>query len=267
MKTLCIIVFLLLASFATSQNTTLIQNRNFRAAELKHNLNSSGDSLILEGLRSIIKVVISNDNFSKTFRVVNKNAKIPLVGIPLGRFTTEVQLDDKLIIITLLRHETIEFISKPLASLSEQPTSQTELIAQHRGNGMTTETSGTDLNQNEGDLNQNEGDLNQNEGDLNQNEKREIRFYWIVNFINKGQSSRKVKKLADLETVKRLIRKHEIDHKTKSGMYNELSIWEVYDTSKFMRYKRMNPDYATAKNSDYFNTRPFYQVLSKGLTE
>jgi hypothetical protein len=260
MKTLCIIVFLLLASFATSQNTTLIQNRNFRAAELKHNLNSSGDSLILEGLRSIIKVVISNDNFSKTFRVVNKNAKIPLVGIPLGRFTTEVQLDDKLIIITLLRHETIEFISKPLASLSEQPTSQTELIAQHRGNGMTTETSGTDLNQNE-------GDLNQNEGDLNQNEKREIRFYWIVNFINKGQSSRKVKKLADLETVKRLIRKHEIDHKTKSGMYNELSIWEVYDTSKFMRYKRMNPDYATAKNSDYFNTRPFYQVLSKGLTE
>ncbi len=254
MKTLCIIIFLLVASFATSQNTTLIQNRNYRAAELKHSLNSSGDSLILEGLRNIYNVVIFNDNFTKTFTVENKSTKIPLADIPLGRFTTEVELDKKLIVMTLLRHKIIESISKPLVSLSDQqPTSQTELIPQHRGNAMTTETSGADLNQ--------------NEGDLNQNEVREVRFYWIINVINKGQSSRKVMKLGELETVKRLIRKHEIDHKTKSGMYNELSIWEVYDTSKFMKYKRMNPDYATTINSDCFNTRPFYQVLSKGITE
>ena len=254
MKTLCIIVFLLVASFATSQNTTLIQNRNYRAAELKHSLNSSGDSLILEGLRNIYNVVIFNDNFTKTFTVENKSTKIPLADIPLGRFTTEVELDKKLIVMTLLRHKIIESISKPLVSLSEQqPTSQTELTAQNRGNGMTTKTSGADLNKNEGDLNQNEG--------------RAVRYYWIVNFINKGQSSRKIMKLGDLETVKRLIRKHEIDHKTKSGMNNELSIWEVYDTSKFMRYKRMHPDYATAKNSDSFNTRPFYQLLSKGIPQ
>ncbi len=150
MKTLCIIVFLLVASFATSQNTTLIQNRNYRAAELKHNLNSSGDSLILEGLRSIHKVVIFNDNFTKTFTVEDKNTKIPLVDLPLGRFTTEVELDKKLIVMTLLRHTTIDTSSKPLVSLSEQqPTSQTELTAQNRGNGMTTKTSGADLNKNE----------------------------------------------------------------------------------------------------------------------
>lgn len=260
MRTLCIIVFLLVASLVKSQNTTLIQNRNFRADELKHNLNSSGDSLILKGLRSIIKVTISNDDFSKTFRPIDKDAKIPLEGIPLGRFTTEVQLDNKLIIITLLRHETIESISRPLVSLNVQPPSQTELIAQHKANGITNETS-------EDGLNQNEGDLNENEGDLNQNEVREVRFYWIVNLINKGQSSSRIKKLAELETVKRFIRKHEIDHRTKSGMYNELTIWEVYDTSKFMRYKRINPDYATTKHSDFFNTHPFYQVLGKGTPE
>ena len=266
MRTLCITAVLLVAYFANSQNSTLIQNRNFRASELKHNLSSSGDSLILDGLRSIIKVTISNDSFSKTFRVVNKKISIPLDGIPVGRFTTEVQLDNKLIIITLLRHKTIDATSNALMSLSNKSSIKTDLTQPHRMANLSSLNSESTLNENEG-LKTNEGlnesnDVNTNKN-LDKNKARAVRFYWIVNYINKGHSSRKLMKLADLETVKRFIYKHEIDHRTKSGMHNELTIWEVYDTSEFMKFKRMNPDYATAKNSDCFNTQPFYQLLSK----
>ena len=264
MRTLCITACLFVAYFANSQNTTLIQNRNFRALELKHHLNNSRDSLILEGVRDIIKVTISNDSFSKVFRVVNKKTKIPLAGMPLGRFTTEVQLDNKLIIITLLRHKTLNAISESLVSPNTPITTSNNLTPPHRAATLSNLASESVVNENEGS-NKNE-DLDKNEA-LDKNKPRVIRFYWVVNFINKGQSSTKLMKLADLETVNRFIRKHEVDHRTKSGMHNELTIWEVYDTSEFMKFKRMNPDYATAKSSDSFNTRPFYKSLSKEVLE
>ncbi|MDP5082599.1 MAG: hypothetical protein NWP87_08090 [Winogradskyella sp.] len=266
MRKLCIVVFLLVANFASSQNTTLIKNRNFRAAELKHDLNSRGDTLVLEGIRDIIKVVISNDSFHKSFPIVNKKTKIPLVDLPLGRFTTEVKLENKLIILTLLRHKPIDPHPNASISLSNTHSIETDLKLPRIIANNSSMNSDVALNENEG-LNTHES-LNANEGlnkaeDLDENKTREVRFYWIVNYINKGQSSQKLMKIADLETVKRFIRKHEIDHRTKSGIMNELTIWEVYDTSKFMKFKRLNPDYANAKNSDCFNTTPFYQLLSK----
>ncbi|BAO74925.1 hypothetical protein [Winogradskyella sp. PG-2] len=68
-------------------------------------------------------------------------------------------------------------------------------------------------------------------------------------------------KIGDRETVSKIIKQNKIDHKTKSGKYNELTIWEVYDTTKFMRFKRQNPDYANAENADCFNVIPFFQAL------
>ena len=97
------LVFLFLTAFMYGQNSTLIQNVNFRAKELKHGLNKSGDSLLLEGERIIHSVDIFNAHFEKNFAVNNSSASIPLEEIPVGRYTTEVKLDDKLIIITLLQ--------------------------------------------------------------------------------------------------------------------------------------------------------------------
>ena len=54
-----------------------------------------------------IKVEIFNTDFQKAYIVNSLDTKIPLTDIPVGRFVTEVKVNDKLIIITLLRHENI----------------------------------------------------------------------------------------------------------------------------------------------------------------
>ncbi len=248
MKLSCIIVFLLLATVVKSQNSTLIQNINYRAAELTHHLNTVGDSLILEGSRNISKVEIFNDNFTKTFTVENNKTVIPLVDIPVGRFVTEVELEEKLIIITLLRHEIIDATAQPLIHLSDNAKIQNELNIKHSANGKrtTSETLNREIHKNTGE---------------------KVRFYWIVNTVNMGQSSRKMMKFGDLETVKTIIRKHETDHKTKYGQFNDLIIWEIYDTTKFLRHKRLHPDYANTETSDFFNTRPFYNLLGNAKTK
>ncbi|BAO74924.1 hypothetical protein [Winogradskyella sp. PG-2] len=115
MKIIFSIAILLSTALTYGQKSTLIQNINVRAKELKHSINSTGDSLILEGKNSIDKVAIFNSDFEKTF-IVNKNkAKIPLLNIPIGRFVTEVKLNNKLIVITLLGHENL----KPLEQFSK----------------------------------------------------------------------------------------------------------------------------------------------------
>lgn len=77
--------------------------------------------------------------------------------------------------------------------------------------------------------------------------------------INKGHSSSKKMRIGDKETVDKMIAQHKIDLKSKAGKHNTLTIWEVYDTSKFLRFKRHNPNYATLKKADCFNTDPFYK--------
>jgi hypothetical protein len=242
MKLFCITTFLLLTTVVNSQNSTLIQNINYRASELTHYLNTVGDSLILEGSRNISKVEIFNGNFNKTFTVENNKTVIPLGDIPVGRFVTEVELEEKLIIITLLRHNTIVTSAQPLMGLNTKIKIRSDLDIQHPANGnhITAETLNRELNKNTGKV---------------------VRFYWIVNTVNMGQSSRKIMKFGNLETVITLIRKHETDHKTKYGQLNDLTIWEIYDTTSFLRYKRMHPNYANTETSDCFNTRPFYNLL------
>ena len=107
MRTLYAIVLLLLTTSVYSQKSTLLQNVNVRANELKHRLNKTGDSLILEGERSIYKVEIFNKDFEHSLIVKDSKIKIPLNNIPVGRFVVEAALPDKLIIITLLRNEAL----------------------------------------------------------------------------------------------------------------------------------------------------------------
>jgi len=74
MRILYTIVFLLLTTSIYGQKSTLLQNINVRAKELKHSLNKTGDSLILEGERTIYKVEIFNkviQTLSGHFELVN----------------------------------------------------------------------------------------------------------------------------------------------------------------------------------------------------
>ncbi|WP_299519633.1 hypothetical protein [Winogradskyella sp.] len=241
MKKGCAILFLLLTSLVYSQNATLLQNIDFRAEELKHALNKTGDTLILEGERNITKVAIFNDDFEKSLNVNSKKTKIPLTDFPNGRFITEVKVHDKLIIITLIRHKPLDNISKSVATKNTEVLNNGEkIISQNEAQGKLL--TNTNL-----------------ETSIHNEPQRTVRFYWIVNKIYKGHSSRKIMKIGDKQSVEKIIRQNEIDLKTKTGQHNELVIWEVYDTSKFLRYKRINPDYANAEDVDCFNTIPFYK--------
>ncbi|WP_299366448.1 hypothetical protein [Winogradskyella sp.] len=240
MKKGCAILFLFLTSLVYSQNATLLQNIDYRAEELKHRLNKSGDTLILEGERTIAKVAIFNNDFERVFVIDNKKTHIPLTNFPNGRYVTEVKVYDKLIIITLIRHKPIDNTSKNLTVSSiENIDEELTIQSQNEAKGKTT-TNTSNIAEDSAP-------------------KKSVRFYWIVNKIQKGHSSRKIMKIGDKQSVEKAIRQNKIDLKTRAGRHNELVIWEVYDTSKFLRYKRKNPDYANAENVDCFNTVPFYK--------
>jgi hypothetical protein len=67
-------------------------------------------------------------------------------------------------------------------------------------------------------------------------------------------------KLVDQESVNRMITKNKIEHKGTSGKSNELIVWEVYNTSKFMEHQVSNPKFVYSLNSEYFNTTPYYST-------
>lgn len=230
MKKGCTLLLLFLAVFTYGQKSTLIQNTNFRAKGLKHSLNSTGDSLVLSSDQNIYKVEIFNSEFDKTFFVDSHQAKVPLMDIPLGRFVTEVKVNDKLILITLLRHEVINQTDNDHIALTQNTEAKkVTLISQNNGK-----------------------------------ERPNVRFYWIVKNINKGHSSSKIMRIGDLQVVEKMIKQHQIDLKTKAGRLNNLTVWEVYDTTKFMRFKRQNSDYANANSADVdcFNTIPYYKTIA-----
>ena len=79
LKNFSLLVFMLLAIFTYGQKSTLLQNINFRAKELKHSLNKTGDSLILKSDKTIYSVEIFNQNFERIVEIGDKNAKISLL--------------------------------------------------------------------------------------------------------------------------------------------------------------------------------------------
>ncbi len=216
------------------QNSTLFQNINYRAQELKHNLNNSGDSLILNSNRTIYSVEIFNKDFEKRFTVNSINATIPLNEIPVGRYTTEVKLNDKLIIMTLLRNKPILVTSE----FTETSLYESETYETAKG-------------------------LNVAEGKaiVEKPKNKVVVGYWILSKIQNGNSSRIIRRAGDKNIVKELIEQNKLDQQTRLGKFNELTIWEIYDKSGFMRLKRINPDYASVTDSESFNANPYFNTI------
>lgn len=244
MTRLSTILLLLLAPFIYGQKSTLLKNINYRASELHHSLNKTGDTLILKGERTIDKVEIFNNSFQKAYIINSLDTKISITDIPIGRFVTEVKVKDKLIIITLLRHENFDIESKTTETTEIDTEEQSSIYGQSTYQNKAKGKSMTQV---------------ETEDTLDETLKEPVRFYWIEKQINKGHSSSKKMRIGDKETVDKMIAQHKIDLKSKAGKHNTLTIWEVYDTSKFLRFKRHNPNYATLKKADCFNTDPFYK--------
>lgn len=226
------LVFLFLTAFTFGQNSALIKNINFRAQELNHTLNKQGDSLLLSAERTIHGVSIFNAEFDKQFEVNKNKVSIPLKDIPLGRYTTEVKLNNKLIILTLLRIEPI------LVTSNLKETSKVE---------SETFESAQSLNIAAGKREE-------------KTELKKVTGYWIVSKIKNGNSSRTIKRAGDLRVVEELIKQNKLDIQTRLGKFNQLTVWEVYDKKEFMKLKRLNPQYASVASSEAFNISPYYNT-------
>lgn len=266
-----VLVFLLVSSFTFCQKTRLIKNINFRAKELKHNLNKSKDSLLLEANRTIFSVNLFNKDHELTFKTKSKKASIPLHKLNLGRYVVEVVLYDKRIILTLLRDE--PFDNFPLEEeiiVKEEETKPpkeiiTEVIADD------TEDIALDIKDKNPSINtENISDLlnyrrEKIEKPKYKPKKKKTKYlYWVYSEINSGHFSKITKKMTTLENVERMIERNQLDIKTLKGQSNILIIWEVYDSRMFFKNRIMDKNYLDTE-SPYYNSRPYYTTESYGI--
>lgn len=292
MRKLCTIVFLLLTTFSYCQKSTLLQNVNIRAKELKHHLNKTEDSLILEGERTIYKVEIFNKDFERTIIVKDSKVKIPLKDIPVGRFVVEAVLPDRLVVITLLRNESLNqplnrpmskrkislFGDSPLAATDPTITPKKKAIEPNIAEVIkkvnvtvkkptiaikrATVIDATIIDIKRKAINKKPTTskiVSENSIDKN------IQTYWIIYKTNNRHSSGRQMRFGDEALVNKMISHNNLDRRTVAGRDNELIVWEIYDVSSFLKYKIRNPD-DFSKTAECFNSVPYFKTI-KGSTE
>ncbi|WP_299110965.1 hypothetical protein [uncultured Winogradskyella sp.] len=285
LRNLSILVFMFLMLISYGQKSTLLQNINFRAKELKHSLNQSGDSLILASNKIIYSVEIFNQDFEKTVEVGAKDIRIPLHGTPLGRLVVQAKMPDKRIIMTLLRHETIndvtikkhkirlkvmdisniniqpKFNIRPKAIIKKLEAPITYLHQQKLPKETLVENTEYALLEADNVSKANNRARPSLSSMLNWKPKRannSNKTFWISNIINSGTTSRKIMKMVNHNEADKIILKYKAEKKTKQGKLNQLTIWEIYDTTKFMERQVENPDYIFSRTSDFFDVTPYF---------
>jgi len=274
MRILFTIVFLLFTTFIYCQKSTLLQNVNFRAKELKHSLNKTEDSLILEGERTIYKVEIFNNDFEQSHIVKDSKIKIPLNNIPLGRFVVEAALPDRLIVITLLRNKPISLAintprqNRKVSLFGKAPSVPVKTI--YTPKNKTIEKIAVVGDKKVKTINENvaetqkvitniDKELKISKTSLKNSDHKIVEAYWIVYKTNNGLSSGKEMRFGDQVLVDKMISNINLDKKIVSGKLNELTIWEVYDITQFLRYK-IHSTIDLNSDSDSFNTKPYFKV-------
>jgi hypothetical protein len=90
--------------------------------------------------------------------------------------------------------------------------------------------------------------------------KQSQKFYWILIKVNNESGSTKTMKLVDQKSVDRMIARNKLENSSAFGKFNELTVWEVYNTSKFMEQQLLNPEFMYSISSDFFNTTPYYST-------
>ncbi|WP_299366451.1 hypothetical protein [Winogradskyella sp.] len=239
-KNLFTLLIFLLAITSNSQNIVLLKNFNPKAKELKHNLNRTRDSLVLASDQIISKVELFNENFEKKVKVENSEVKISLHNIPIGEFHVEVHLEGKIIIMELIKYS-----NDPNSSISSN---ESEFVYEK----------GTMLDENLNPINVIITDRIES---LLSPKKRKSdtkkKLFWVI----LKSSSSKTMKLVDETTVKKMIKKNKLELNSAEGKSNELTVWEVYDSHKFMEAQIADTDYINSTSSDLFNVIPYYSSL------
>jgi hypothetical protein len=261
------LVFIALSVACYGQKSTLFKNINYRAEELSQNLNKEGDSLFLSCEKTIYKVVIFNDDFDKTIKVRSKKIDISLHDIPQGEFVVETRIPNKRIIMTLVRHEeftsdyiegtdTVQSLSQGNKDLTKAENTSQQQLAQG------AEIEGNKRKGKEGYSGQSKRRAMSVSNMLNSSQKQKNttnnKIFWISYVVNSGTSSRKTMKMMRQHEVDKLINRLKRENKTEQGKLNTLTVWEIYDSRKFLKAQLSNPNYINSKISDYFNVIPFY---------
>ena len=231
------------------QKSELIQNINYRAKELKHSLNESGDSLLLQSDRTIYSVEIFNSGYEKKVKIDSTIAKIPLDDTPLGRFVVEAKLIDKRIVMTLLRSELINEPELKDDVIEENLTVNDILNSADTEKKTTSNYSPSAI-------------LNTR---LKTKSNENLKYYWVIVETNTGNSSSKIMRLVNEALVFKIISKNKLETQTAKGKLNTLTVWEVYNTTKFMREQLRNPDYINSTTSTLFNVEPYF--ITKKVTQ
>jgi ribosomal protein L28 len=239
-----LILFVLLFSIFNGfgQNFILLKNYNPKVKELKHSLNATKDSLVLECEQPILQVEIFNEDFERLIKVEASNTKIPLKDIPVGEFSVEVKLVDKIILMDL--------IGRRRADQSTVSVNKNEIVIEK---GMMLDEN---LNAVKISSNKSVAHLLSRRHTKRNTEKK--KFYWTVHKTNNKHGSSKTMKLMDQESVDKMIEKNKIELNSASGKSNELTVWEVYNTTKFMKNQTSNPDFIYSSSSNLFNSEPYY---------
>jgi hypothetical protein len=243
-KRIYTLLILLLTLSIYGQNATLIKNYNPKAKELKHNLSYVGDTLILASEKQIIQVDIFNEDYEKLVVIEDYNAQISLRDLPEGKFVVEAKLVDKIILMDIIKYD--DFNETDNSSISDIAEGQGMMLDE--GMNIIKNAPNTSIEY-----------ILTREKKTNTTNKSQ-KFYWIVIKVNNESGSTKTMKLVDQKSVDRMIIKNKLENSSAFGKFNELIVWEVYNTSKFMEQQVLNPDFMYSLSSDLFNTTPYYST-------
>ncbi|MTE28089.1 hypothetical protein [Winogradskyella ouciana] len=241
-----IYTLLMLAStlIGYGQNVTLLKNFNPKVKELKHSLNESRDSLNLICESKIVKVEIYNEDYEETFAIEDFHSLIPLEDLPEGKFVVDVQLVDKIVEMHIIKHKNLE-------EDTDSALNKDDII---EGNGMMLDE--------EFKVIKNSPKISVEfllTGSKRKNPvKKKQKFYWIVLEVCNGSNSYKSMKLVSENVAEKMISKNKLDAKTDFGKRNKLTVWEVYNSSEFMKNQVADPNYINSTSSDFFNVAPYY---------
>lgn len=241
MKAIYSILILLITLTIEGQNINLIKNTHPKARELKHTLNTTRDSLILDSEKTILQVEIFNEDYENLSAVEDNGVRISLKDLPVGKFVVEAKLTDRIIVMDLIKYSNTNnlalnkdedvggigmMLDEQLNLVKTAPNNSIEFIlTRHKPNRKTA---------------------------------KEKKYYWTVMRVNNGMTTNKTMRLADQKTVDEMILKHKLELKTSIGRRNELLILEIYDKSKFIESQVANPNYINSYTSEYFNVTPYY---------
>ncbi|MUU78162.1 hypothetical protein [Winogradskyella endarachnes] len=237
-KKCCFLVVVTISLFSYSQEIVFHKNDNSTTSELlvKQELNKHGDSLILESANiKIQQVDILNDDHFETIKVDSVKTRVGLDKLPYGNYVIQAKFEKHWIVMYMEKSRTIG-----------EEIDFMEIVANAKLNKVTN----TPTNVKDETLSLKEK--------VTESQVEEKILYWVVYESNTHLSSTKTMGLKGAEEINDLIYKIRIEAKSKVGRHNKLLVFEVYNTSEFMRKQLRDGSYYESTKSKSFNVKPIY---------